>query len=149
MANDYRVKIEGLSELVERLKRDPLHGRPLKRLLGRVSSNLKRQIRGVAPVRSGRLARGVFYRLEHSPVPQYSWVSDRAKRKRVRYPFVLEAGWRGGKHGQRIPLHFRGTGRSTAGWFTRMEAMVPGLIAQAFPAFKRQVEARFNGKRDE
>jgi hypothetical protein len=125
MPNAISLKVEGLSELISRAKSDELLARPWRRALGRISFNIKKMVRAEAEVHSlsGRTARGVFYKMPKTPMPLYSFVSDRAKRKGARYPFVINAGHRKGKNGD-VQLHWRGTSQSTAGWFTALDQIL-------------------------
>lgn len=141
----YAVNVDGLKEMIARLAGDPIYARPWRRALGRISSNVKKLVKSQAPVASGRTARGVFYRMPGGIVPLYSIVSDRAKRKGIRYPFVVNAGFRSTKHGT-VRLHFRGTSQSSEGWFQKAGRGAQAYVNQALATALAQIERAFEGK---
>jgi hypothetical protein len=143
------IKVEGLNELIDRVRSDELLARPWRRALGRISMNIKKMVRAEAATHSlsGRTARGVFYKMKREPMPLYSIVSDRAKRKGARYPFVVNAGHRRMSYGD-VQLHWRGTGQSTAGWFTSLQNHFQGLINNALGTAVDQLLNHWDGKRN-
>lgn len=140
------VKIDGLRSLLGKFRGEPVYARAWRRALHRVSLAVKLEARQRAPKLSGRTAKGVYYRMDRHPVPLYSVVSDRARRKGVRYPFVLEAGHRRSKRGRDVPLHYRGTGRSTRGWFSSLQNEVQGWVNRELREAVRLIEERWEAR---
>ncbi len=128
------LKIEGLDKLIwTKLVGDTLYAEPMRHVVETITEVVAGKAEERAPKRTYRLAGSIQTEIDSRPLPTWGKVTATASSSSVRYPFVLEAGRRApsglGRAATKrrkplqdtsryILLHYRGTRRSTRGWFS-------------------------------
>ncbi len=156
----FRIAIEGLNQLRKKLSTDYLlGGNTWRGAMSEATLLAKSSAAKNAPKASGQLGGTLTHRLDARPVPKYGIVMANAQNRGFRYGFALEAGFRTPKKargigrkrwraavketGGRIALHFRGTGKSTRGWFRGSLLDVQRRINGILDKAARKIEQRW------
>jgi hypothetical protein len=156
-----RLKIEGVSTLVAKMDGKQYLAQPWRDAMGKIVKIVRGGAEQNAPRATGRLASSITDRLAPQPMPMWGVVSAGAVAANgTRYPFVLQAGHRGAakatgprRRGARtlkaaraaggIIMHYRGTGRSTKGWFTKGLGRARQEMAGILRAASQEIERRW------
>jgi hypothetical protein len=136
----FTVQLDGWRRLDRKLRRtDPLLGEPMRKAFTDLGQTGVRMARPRAPVATGRLKSRIKFSVPRRPFPKSVTIRANVTRKRARYGYILDAGV-AKRAGRKVRLHYRGSGRPTAKWFTGIRGF---LIRKAGPALqkaKREVE---------
>ncbi len=136
-----KASVSGLDELLSKLWAEPIHARPWRNAL-RAAINLGvRVAQSRAPKETGKLARTVRGKLARTRVPEWGVVTAGRSRKGFRFGFALDAGHGKRRTGTRYEFHFRGTDRSTQGWFTDTRDVVQSEVNRLLSQAAKEIEA--------
>lgn len=157
-----RVEIRGLSKLTRNLAADHLLADTWRKAMERVTQEAESEAKDRAPHLTGKLRASLTHRLDARPIPLYGVVTANAENKGFRYPFALDAGhrtpgrphrrgvtvkrWRRQSYmrGTLIQLHYAGTGKSTAKWFSGSVDKIQGKINNILNDAARRIEQQWS-----
>jgi hypothetical protein len=144
-SNYVRADIAGIDELQAKLRSaEPIYAAPWRKALETATDEVfdaEKQAAGRMRL-TGRMEAHLLKRMDARPMPEWGYVSqdavaDTPDRKRgglFRYPWALNASER---------FHFRGTGRTTRGWWDRPLQRMTKRVQELLSEAARRIEARW------
>ena len=125
----FRVRVEGLDDLLRKLKSPGVHVTIFRRALREAAKLVTSILRGRAPYDSGYLKAHITHKLDTRRVPRFAVISMdwRPSKSGARYPWILDVGRRGGRR----PAVFARTKHWITGTVEITRERVNGIIAGA------------------